>query len=102
MEIGRTESIAHSCNPVFSRPIIVTYKGPEAAQQIQVYVVSYAYKMRNGMLMGESTILLDDLVHARTARVLKLPLLSPDHNRSNGSIMIRSGQWNCLVNGFSV
>ena len=73
---------------MFSRPVIVTYKGPEAAQQFQVHVVSYAYKMRNGILLGECTLLLDDLVHARTARVLKLPLLSPNHNRSNGSLMV--------------
>ena len=101
VEIGRTESIAHNCNPVFSRPIIVTYKGPEAAQQIQVHVVSYAYKMRNGMLMGECTLLLDDLVHARTARVLKLPLLSPDHNRANGSVMIRCSRCCRLLLAFS-
>ena len=31
-QVGRTESIAHQCNPVFSRPVIVTYKGAEEAQ----------------------------------------------------------------------
>ena len=50
--------------------------------------VSYAFKMRNGMSLGEATLLLDDLVHARTARVLKLPLLAPNHQRSNGSVII--------------
>ena len=70
----------------------MTYKGPEVLQQIQVNVVSYAFKMRNGMQLGDCTILLDDLVHARTARVLKQPLLSPDHKGSNGSVIINAAR----------
>lgn len=88
VEIGRTESIAKDCNPVFSRPVLVTYKGPEAAQQIQINVLSHAFKMRNGMPFGQCTFLLDDLVHARTARVLKLPLLGTAKNKSNGSVIV--------------
>jgi hypothetical protein len=61
-------------------------------QQIQVNVVSYAFKMRDGMQLGDCTILLDDLVHARTARVLKQPLLSPDHTRANGYVIINASR----------
>jgi hypothetical protein len=91
-QIGRTEAISNECNPVFSRPVIVTYRGPDVQQQIQVNVVSYAFKMRDGMQLGDCTILLDDLVHARTARVLKQPLLSPDHTRANGYVIINASR----------
>ena len=102
IEIGRTESISQTRHPTFARPVIVTYAGPEAVQHIQVNVVSYAYKMRDGIQLGECTLLLDDLVHGRTARVMKLPLLSPTHSTlTNGNIIIsgsshdpaESGTW---------
>ena len=70
----------------------MTYRGPDVQQQIQVNVVSYAFKMRDGMQLGDCTILLDDLVHARTARVLKQPLLSPDHTRANGYVIINASR----------
>ena len=39
-------------------------------QQIQVHVVSYAFKMRNGMQLGECTLLLDDLVGVGEGRTV--------------------------------
>ena len=90
IDVGRTESVPNSSNPAFTRSVIVTYKGGGNNQRIRIDVFTHAHKLRNGVFLGCCEFLLEDLVHARTARVMKLPLMSKDKERCNG---------NCMING---
>jgi len=99
VEIGRTDSVPNSCSPQFSRPVMLRYRGPEANQTIHVEVLSFAFKQRNGVPLGSCSFTLDDLVHARTARVLKLALMSPDGARLNGHVIMRGANTVAVEDG---
>lgn len=88
IDVGRTETVPNSSCPAFTRSIIVTYKGGGNNQKIRIDVFTHAHKLRNGVFLGCCEFQLEDLVHARTARVMKLPLMSKDKERCNGSCMI--------------
>ena len=89
-KVGQTDSIPHSSEPKFSKPVTVAYLGAGVAQHISVEVLSHAPGARNGISLGECTLLLDDLIHARASRVMKLPLTSPDQAHTNGVVVINA------------
>jgi hypothetical protein len=92
---GQTDSIPHSSDPQFARPVTVTYRGAAVTQQIAVEVFTHAPGARNGVSLGECALVLDDLVHARASRVMKLPLASPDRAHTNGIIVINAVVADC-------
>lgn len=92
VEIGQTESVPQSRNPDFSVAVKVRYKGPDVIQRMHVQVFSRAFKMPHGVPLGDCYFILDDLVHSRSARVMKLDIVSPNHQRKNGSITISGTQ----------
>eukprot|EP00960_Hanusia_phi_P051091 760593-Hanusia_phi.AAC.5 len=87
-EVGRTESTANTCHPNFSRSVLVRYKGIGVQQQIMVLALSYAKNTKN-----------DDLVNSRTARVMKLPLLSADQTKSTGFLTINGSHHDAVEDG---
>ena len=89
-KVGQTDSIPHSSEPKFSKPVRIAYLGPTVAQQVQVEVFSHAAGARSGVPLGDCSLLLDDLVHARASRVMKLPLASPDRAHTNGVVVINA------------